>query len=573
MGNKGKGERAKSASQSTKIYHVPLVVCGIILVAALATRFWLAAEDSASTTTYSAEASSAATSLARAHMKAAREQHGAESSEYLDRYSASALTTALHVIQKQGSPASAALSAFLKEALHWQRRLYFDFCGGEALERADTERGEERRAELQALDTWSDAIQPHKVRGLLAKVAANRALLVQRDGEAKVAQLEVSWKEMFRIDMAKRNPQSMRQHGVERMLLEGLRQAHRAAKTGSADTRKGLPDWGRLHAVQNFLRNEEGELENKMADELSETSTETTYSENNFVYGSTFFASWLSLVERSSLHAVLRDTPASGGHEMLVLGSSHGWVCFYAALTFGVPCTGLDLVAFRVAQANMAADKFLTLAQRSRVRFIDQDALRADVSRSGIIYITSCEWDAALVNKLHTKLLEEAPQSALIVANDFMKRADSDLRARFEVVDRVVLPVSWNSEQAFYVYRKADVRRNHPPPPPDPHAQEDEEDTHIKRPPVVITGSKILNDALSTALNSSTIRPSLGISSLQASALLPELTSALAAHAEQHLAAFVEERAAPETRHAGNGDAAVPERIKSLLQKSREGAE
>ena len=39
--------------------------------------------------------------------------------------------------------------------------------------------------------------------------------------------------------------------------------------------------------------------------------------------------------------------------------------------------------------------------------------LEADLSKTAIVYITSCEWDAWLVNKIHQKLLDEAHTTAL----------------------------------------------------------------------------------------------------------------------------------------------------------------
>jgi len=36
------------------------------------------------------------------------------------------------------------------------------------------------------------------------------------------------------------------------------------------------------------------------------------------------------------------------------------------------------------------------------------DALKSDFTKKSVIYITSCEWDAWLVNKIHQKIFDEA---------------------------------------------------------------------------------------------------------------------------------------------------------------------
>ena len=139
------------------------------------------------------------------------------------------------------------------------------------------------------------------------------------------------------------------------------------------------------------------------------------YSRANFAYGSTPHSSWLALFQQCTpLRAAVDDMLALRGvsnsrrsvDEYCVFGSSLGWLCFYGCLTFGLRCTGYELVQPLVALSKRVAERH---GIAESVTFHHMDMLDADLRRVRILVLTSHVWDVPLLQRLDAKLAREVP--------------------------------------------------------------------------------------------------------------------------------------------------------------------
>lgn len=152
------------------------------------------------------------------------------------------------------------------------------------------------------------------------------------------------------------------------------------------------------------------------------------YSRTNFSYGSTPHSSWLALFDQCApLRAAVDDMLGIRGavdsqrslDEYCVFGSSLGWLCFYGCLTFGLRCTGYEIVQPLVALSKRLAERHGIggggcgdgHAQKyaESVTFHHMDMLDADLQRVRILVLTSHVWDAPLLERLDVKLAQEVP--------------------------------------------------------------------------------------------------------------------------------------------------------------------
>jgi hypothetical protein len=135
-------------------------------------------------------------------------------------------------------------------------------------------------------------------------------------------------------------------------------------------------------------------------DDATQKNQTLQYSRANFSYGSTPHSSWLALFQ-----------------QYCVFGSSLGWLCFYGCLTFGLRCTGYELVqplvalSKRLAERHGIADGNSADGKESAeaVTFHHMDMLDADLRRVRILVLTSHVWDAPLLQRLDAKLAGEVP--------------------------------------------------------------------------------------------------------------------------------------------------------------------
>lgn len=220
------------------------------------------------------------------------------------------------------------------------------------------------------------------------------------------------------------------------------------------------------------------------------TSPGTSYSSENFAYGTTSLRAWTRVVAACpalarAMRALAADAekdaegapPASlrveskslgddfsGGESTLrvleqkarcvVFGSSTGWLVFYAALAYGARCVGYELLEGRVATARETA-RFVFSSDKKVKRLFAFSCADASVAPLGetakVVVLTSQCWDEALKTRVATRLASHLTVGALVVDyGDRLRREP----AFGEPVAVVEAPTSWNEKQKFYVFQK-----------------------------------------------------------------------------------------------------------------------
>ena len=182
----------------------------------------------------------------------------------------------------------------------------------------------------------------------------------------------------------------------------------------------------------------------------------SSYSRDNFAYGSTPFSSFASLFAQCGALALAAMRAGGGGGaedrgaEIVVWGSSVGWMVFYAALGLGCRARGVELLpALDAVARGVALREAHALAGRATLEC--GDLMRSDVSRASAVVLASQCWDEPLVAAAAAKLAVELPVDAAVV--DYRCEAMLATGA-FELVHEARLSVSWNDSQGLYVFVK-----------------------------------------------------------------------------------------------------------------------
>lgn len=140
---------------------------------------------------------------------------------------------------------------------------------------------------------------------------------------------------------------------------------------------------------------------------------------------------------------------ASGdGAEIVVWGSSTGWLVFYAALGLGARSRGVELLEPLHTVARAQALKHASVL-RGRAHLECGDCLRSDASRAAAVVLASQCWDDELCARVAVKLAAELPVGAAVV--DYRREALA-ARQEFALVHVARLPVSWNASQPLYCF-------------------------------------------------------------------------------------------------------------------------
>ena len=220
-----------------------------------------------------------------------------------------------------------------------------------------------------------------------------------------------------------------------------------------------------LAVLVDALRAEEGsfEFQQTLMQAHQRLGTTTEYSRDNFAYGSTPWQSWLTVHTDPGCTALAAAVarcaePGSGLPEYVVFGSSLGWLCFYAALTYAVPAVGYEIVEplveaaerLRATHCSGSGDEACSIA------FHCQDMLQAPLDRCGVLLLTSRCWDKPLAQALHRRLIRDLPAATVVVDySDDLAKAEGEGEG-FEVAGSCVVPVSWDSQQKMHcMVRKA----------------------------------------------------------------------------------------------------------------------
>ena len=202
------------------------------------------------------------------------------------------------------------------------------------------------------------------------------------------------------------------------------------------------------------------------SDGSSSPTRGSSYSEDNFAYGSTPFATFWRVVQecpalRGAMSRMAKVQQENYGIFMnqrgfQVWGSSSGWLVFYAALGCKVSGVGYELLRCHVDFANGVVMSMLNALSKPPV-FIHGDVLEqadCDVMQfPPVVWLTSQCWDQSLKKAVAEKLTAQCEAGALVV--DYGEGVGlGDRGGAWERVGTTTAPVSWNPAQTFHVYRR-----------------------------------------------------------------------------------------------------------------------
>ncbi len=182
------------------------------------------------------------------------------------------------------------------------------------------------------------------------------------------------------------------------------------------------------------------------------------YSYINFAYGMVFYHGFSLLFSDvpAARAAIVRSQ--NYGLEWISFGANVGTETMYASLTWGLKASGYDVLCNLVDHALHFREQFAV----PHVEFYCRDALDADLSNAGIVWIDNQSWDHHLTNAIFAKLQKDLPPRALVIeyaAADFHANANLMLGNHMELVGCRALDVSWDNNHGTQVsiFRKRDA--------------------------------------------------------------------------------------------------------------------
>ena len=177
---------------------------------------------------------------------------------------------------------------------------------------------------------------------------------------------------------------------------------------------------------------------------------EGSFSLKAFAWGGVWYQSaWLPActAHPESRAAISRATLA--GKSAVVLGSSIGFEAYFAALTFGLPTVGVELLCSLVELSE-----HVRLAHRvpdDVVRFECADALKWDLpSNVGLVYVDDTAWDKSTIEQLAIRLGLLLPEGTLIIHNGG-ETAYGQV-GRLRRVQSIKVKTSWSEAHTIVVH-------------------------------------------------------------------------------------------------------------------------
>ena len=213
-----------------------------------------------------------------------------------------------------------------------------------------------------------------------------------------------------------------------------------------------------LHRVTRFLRRlETKQLTGAMADRLWSTRGKdmpgaiTTggtddgeqYTLSAFAWGGVWYQTLAPVFTHPECRLALQSRRPA-----VVLGSSIGFEAYFAALTFGVPTVGVELlcsltqISDDVRNAHGVSD--------SLAIFACADALKFQLPKApSLVYVDDTAWDDATVRQLAARLARLLPRGTVVVHNSEAGYADSRSYRHLHSYD---VGTSWNPVQAVHAH-------------------------------------------------------------------------------------------------------------------------
>jgi len=170
-------------------------------------------------------------------------------------------------------------------------------------------------------------------------------------------------------------------------------------------------------------------------------------------YGSTYYESWKKLTSGTFLSA-----SETQSNRMVVFGSSLGWQCFLGRIELGYQrVEGYEILE---SQVKLARDVALEFGLTNDILFHTQDALSADVSGSGLIWLNTYAWPLEAKIQVVEKLLAEGDVGAKVVSYEELPVLEAEMRVnqkptktlRCKMDGIIEVDVSWGNDLEAHIY-------------------------------------------------------------------------------------------------------------------------
>lgn len=121
---------------------------------------------------------------------------------------------------------------------------------------------------------------------------------------------------------------------------------------------------------------------------------------------------------------------------------------YFAALVFGIQCTGVELLPFLVLTAQATQNEL----QIPLCRTLCMDMLTYPLANTKVLVLTSQCWDNELASLLRCKLERELPSGSIVIDYKLDTLGHSP---NFRFVQQLTNQrVSWNPSQTLHIFEK-----------------------------------------------------------------------------------------------------------------------
>jgi len=181
-----------------------------------------------------------------------------------------------------------------------------------------------------------------------------------------------------------------------------------------------------------------------------------------FDSGTLFFYNWADMFQLPQVQAAIQPKLANK-ERFVAMGSNVGTEVFYMSLGFGMPSSGYEILCSLVDKANAYK---AAAAPDSDVQFHCANALDANVSGVGIVYLDNEVWDVAISAAMMTKLQKETEVGTIVVG---WKKLNSPI---WRLLAETEVQATWTADVYFYEHVSPETAQPSIPATTAPQAQE-----------------------------------------------------------------------------------------------------
>ena len=142
------------------------------------------------------------------------------------------------------------------------------------------------------------------------------------------------------------------------------------------------------------------------------TKADGTMDIGAFAWGGVWYHTFAAAFTHHDCRAALQAASRNGG-STVVLGSSIGFEAYFAALTFGLPTVGVELLCGLVDLSNELRDAHAIPPKLNR--FECANALTFFLPQgTALVYVDDTAWDAPTIDELGRRLVQHLPAGVVV---------------------------------------------------------------------------------------------------------------------------------------------------------------